>query len=87
MRQVFTAQKGSAKQRGIPFEFDFATWSAWWSEDNRWARREPEGLCMCRKEDKGPYAPGNVYCASGSQNSEDAWNFQRAEGRKNRRKT
>jgi hypothetical protein len=29
------------------------------------------GLCMARRGDAGPYAPGNVYCATHAQNTKD----------------
>jgi len=82
MREVFTAHKARAKQRGIPFLFDFVGWSEWWSEDGRWERREREHLCMGRKGDVGPYSSENVYCTTESQNARDYWQAQRAEKEK-----
>ena len=35
----FRSQWYAARRRGIPFDFTFAEWVAWWQTNNRWARR------------------------------------------------
>jgi hypothetical protein len=72
-RAAYSAQKRTAKQRGIEWKFTFAEWWAWWQIDNRWANRGMGGskLVMARHGDAGPYNPENVYCATHSQNISD----------------
>ena len=55
--------------RGIPFQFTFRQWSAWWLTDDRWSRRGRKAgqLQMSRKSDSGPYSPDNVECATKEQ--------------------
>ncbi len=68
--KAFMQQKKMARTRGIAFEFSFADWWAFWSADDRWSRRGTASDClvMARFGDVGPYAPGNVYCATPAQN-------------------
>lgn len=75
MKAAFKAHRGGAKQRGISFEFSLEDWCAWWLEDGRWQRKQAERLCMARNGDVGPYARGNVYCTTTSQNTKDHWKF------------
>jgi len=60
--------KQCAKQRGIVWQFDYATWTAWWGEDitNRGPYRGQ--LVMARHNDTGPYHPDNVRKATCSEN-------------------
>ena len=78
-RRAYASQKSSAKIRGVAFRFDFATWWAWWQASGRWARRGrgADLLVMARLGDAGPYAPGNVYSTTGSDNGR----FARPQGR------
>lgn len=72
-RKAFSAQKRTAKQRGIPFLFTFEGWWAWWQTDSRWANRGMgwDKFVMARKGDTGPYSAENVYCATHAQNRAD----------------
>lgn len=72
-RAAYSAQKRTAKQRGIEWHFTFEEWWSWWQIDNRWANRGigRDKFCMARKGDTGPYSPENVYCATHSQNQAD----------------
>lgn len=67
-------QIDGAERRGVGFEMSPAEWWAWWQQDGRWQRRGRglDRLCMARLGDVGPYAVGNVYCATNSQNLRDA---------------
>ena len=66
----FHGQKGSAKKRGIPFEFDFLGWLTWWLTTGKFDQRGvfDHSYQMCRIGDTGSYHPDNVYCATGKQN-------------------
>lgn len=80
---AFVAQRWRAARRGIPFLLTIDEWWGWWNEDDRWRRRGAgtERLCMARNGDAGPYALGNIYCATSLQNLEDARTNGRCEGR------
>lgn len=66
----FCAQKGSSKQRGIPFRLTFDEWLEIWSESGHLKDR---GLyCMSRKNDEGAYEVGNVFIQTIANNSRDA---------------
>lgn len=45
-----------------------------WCTANGWSK----GMCVCRKGDKGNYAPDNCYIATRSQNSKDIYIFKKA---------
>lgn len=70
-RQGYTRSKADAKRRGIPFLFTFEEWKQWWIDTGRWAMRGRKAGCyqMCRYNDIGPYALGNVYCDTIEANS------------------
>jgi hypothetical protein len=70
-REAFRDQRRRARHRGIAFTFDWPTWWAWWQEEGAWHRRGrgADRLCMARLGDCGPYAPGNVYAATFSENA------------------
>jgi hypothetical protein len=72
-RGRFHAQKISAKRRGIEFLLTFDQWWTLWQESGHWQDRGTGGAayCMCRRGDAGPYARGNVYIATNSQNIGD----------------
>lgn len=47
-------------------------WWQWWMETGKWQDRgRGYGYCMARILDEGPYAPDNVYLATGQENSSD----------------
>lgn len=79
----FRAQRQRAKNRGIPFLFTFEEWWAWWQVDGRWANRglHPGGFVMARRNDAGPYALGNVYCATVAENGAEMGRLLTAEQR------
>jgi hypothetical protein len=70
-RGKFRRHKANAKRRGVPFEMTFEQWWAIWQESGRWDDRHPDGFCMCRTEDCGAYAIGNVYIGTKEHNTRD----------------
>ena len=70
-RQGYTRSKADAKRRGIDFLFTFEEWKKWWIDTGKWELRGRESGCyqMCRNNDTGPYALGNVYCDTIEANS------------------
>lgn len=70
-RQGYTRSKADAKRRGIAFLFTFEEWKQWWINTGKWDLRGRKAGCyqMCRNNDTGPYALGNVYCDTIEANS------------------
>ena len=62
--------KCSAKRRGIPFHLTFEEWMEVWG--SKYELRGAGGYVMCRNGDTGPYAVGNVFIATGADNTRDA---------------
>lgn len=62
LRQAYRAQRFSAKERGIVWEFDFESWLQVWTASGHLAERgiHRGQYCMARHEDSGPYSPLNV---------------------------
>jgi DNA invertase Pin-like site-specific DNA recombinase len=81
--EQYGRQKRTAAFRGIEWQITFDEWWAWWQEDSRWQRRgaERDQLCMARIGDSGPYAIGNIYCTTKSENMRDAWGNGRCDGK------
>lgn len=67
----FAIHRILSKKRGIEFLFTFEEWWAIW--EPHWPRRGQGALdlCMCRKEDIGPYAVGNVRIATNKENQHE----------------
>lgn len=67
----FAEQKRHARERGVAWELTYAQWWGVWTRSGNWAKRgNVRGkFCMCRKGDEGPYAIGNVYIGTWSQNT------------------
>ncbi len=53
-------QKGNARRRGIPFEFTYESWLAWWGDDIASRGKGFDKLVMARTGDTGSYHPDNV---------------------------
>lgn len=64
----FRMQKHSAKDRGIEWAMTFKEWWTLWSGSGKWAERGRSGYVMARNGDVGPYAIGNVYICTSSEN-------------------
>jgi hypothetical protein len=73
----FAAQRSSARQRGIAWNFTFAAWWSTWAPF--WARRGFTNgkLSMGRKADRGAYEPGNVEIIEVSENNRVGWRNRR----------
>lgn len=61
-REKYLDQKKQAKQRNIPWLFNYITWWRIWCRSGKWKKRGIYKGCfvMSRPGDKGPYAPWNV---------------------------
>lgn len=76
-RDAWRAQRWRCHQRGIEFRFAYKEWVSWW--EDALAQRGPGAirgkgrgkLGMCRFGDRGAYEPGNVYCGTQVDNSND----------------
>lgn len=66
-------QKRNAIQRGIEFKMSFTEWWSVWQQSGHWEERGRGRYVMARKGDIGPYAIGNVYICTQSQNSKDSY--------------
>lgn len=77
---AFIGQRRNAKSRGIGWELNFWQWWSIWQQSGHWGQRGRgnDGYCMCRLNDKGPYAADNVYIATGIENMQDYWVNRRA---------
>lgn len=73
-RAFWQQRRNATLLRGISWELTFDQWWSLWSESGHWPERgSGDGkYCMCRKGDIGPYAVGNVFIGSFSQNAADA---------------
>lgn len=67
----YTQQRGTARLRGIAWEFNLASWWKVWEESGKWELRgQGSGrYAMARYGDVGPYAPGNVKIITHNENS------------------
>lgn len=73
-RRAFQYQRKSADRRGIGWQLSFEQWWRIWSESGKWEVRGKTKGCyvMARPGDKGPYAVGNVYITTHSDNAKTA---------------
>ena len=64
LRLAYANQRHSSTNRGIPFQFTFEEWSAWWLTGGYWSRRGRKAgqFQMGRKDNRGPFSPDNVVC-------------------------
>lgn len=66
----YHGQKSMAKKRKVEWQFNFHTWIKWWIDTGHFHERgvRNDQYQMCRKDDRGPYSPDNVYCDLGVNN-------------------
>lgn len=70
----YVQQMLNAGARGIEFNMTFPQWWAVWQASGKWNERgRGQGYVMARTGDIGPYAVGNVYICTQSQNSKDSY--------------
>ena len=69
----YEKQKMRARARGIEWLFSLRDWMVVWEGKIAKRGRGLRGLCMCRHNDEGPYAPWNVRIATGYENKLDWW--------------
>jgi hypothetical protein len=65
----YNVQKQKAKARGIGFHLSFEEWWDFWGDNWESRGAAPESLVMCRYNDIGDYAVGNIYLDTFSNNS------------------
>lgn len=71
--RAYASQKNNAKHRGVPFEITLLQWWDIWQASGHWSERgRGQGYVMCRINDEGPYAVGNVFIDTAINNSSDA---------------
>lgn len=72
-RGRYKQHKNRAKDRGIGFLLTFEQWWSIWKKSGKWELRGnlPGQYAMCRLDDEGPYADGNVYIGEVAQNVSD----------------
>lgn len=76
---AYRYQERTARDRGVEFNLKLIDWWGIWQGSGHWHQRgRGPGYCMCRIGDVGPYAVGNVYIATGSQNIKDYWADKRS---------
>ena len=75
----YCKQKGSAKARGIRWEFTPTEWWAVWSGSGKWPLRGKGRGCyvMARHGDTGPYATWNVRITTQLENMREAGKLRR----------
>lgn len=64
--RAFASQRGCAVTRGIVWDLTLWQWWTVWQQSGKWDQRgrRADAFVMCRKNDVGPYSPGNVYIAT-----------------------
>lgn len=68
--RAYASQRNNAKNRGIGWELTFWQWWCIWQQSGKWEQRgRGQGYVMCRNNDIGPYAAGNVFIATARHNS------------------
>lgn len=68
--RAYSSQRSNAHKRGIEWKFNLWTWWQVWQASGKWDQRgRGQGYVMCRINDEGPYAPGNVFIALAAENS------------------
>ena len=72
-RKAYTQHKSNAKHRDLKMEMTFEEWKGVWVESGVWNQRGrgANKYCMCRKNDEGNYAVGNVFIDLGKTNTRD----------------
>lgn len=69
-KMAYTAHKGGAKYRSIPFLLTYAEWSDIWKASGKWLQRgwRRGQYVMARYGDKGAYEVGNVRICLAEEN-------------------
>lgn len=73
-KQKYRDQRRDAVKRNISFDLTFNDWYHWWLDKGIDKNADTNhSLCMCRFNDAGSYSLNNIYLATRSQNTKDAW--------------
>ena len=77
-RGKFDQQRTTAMQRGIGWQITFDQWMRVWNDSGHWEQRgrAASSYVMARHGDTGPYAVGNVYICTLSQNCSDQYKWR-----------
>lgn len=68
--RAYAMQRRNAISREIGWELSLWQWWSIWQQSGKWhLRGRGNGYMMCRTNDVGPYAVGNVFIANGCENS------------------
>jgi hypothetical protein len=73
LKKAYMQQKHNAKTRGVGFTISFEDWLSVWEDSGHLLERGrgADKYCMCRCNDTGDYALGNVFIEKGSKNVSD----------------
>jgi hypothetical protein len=73
--KAYDDQKRHAEARGIPWDFDYASWLEMWLVSGKWEQRGKKSgqYCMCRFFDVGAYSPKNCYIGLTDENQQTRW--------------
>jgi hypothetical protein len=70
---AFSRQRANARNRGVGWDLTLWDWWVIWRDSGKWSERgRGSGYVMSRKGDIGPYAIGNVFIQTGSNNVKEA---------------
>lgn len=80
IRKQYMWQKNKASRRGIPWQFNFASWLIFWIDSGHFYDRGRKGnqYCMARLGDTGPYSAQNCVAITQIQNLKDRAIYRRA---------
>lgn len=71
--RAYASQKHNASRRGIEFQIALLDWWNIWQASGHWNERgRGQGYVMCRVNDEGPYAVGNVFIDTAINNCSQA---------------
>tara|TARA_R110000744_G_scaffold89570_1_gene174097 strand:+ start:316 stop:723 length:408 start_codon:yes stop_codon:yes gene_type:complete len=73
----FVDHRINANRRGVEFLLTFEEWWAIWEPHWEGRGRGAGDLCMCRTNDEGPYAVGNVRIDTNTNNVKEARALQK----------
>lgn len=70
---AYRCQRSNARHRRIDWNLTLWQWWTIWKESGHWEERgRGQGYVMCRVNDEGPYAVGNVFIATAIENCSSA---------------
>lgn len=79
-RGQYINQRDNAKRRHVSWELSYEEWLALWGDQISLRGRPKDCLCMSRIGDTGPYAAGNVFIQTMSENHSERNKIRYAKG-------